>query len=86
MTYYKQIKFIIDQYELKTLNAPLTIYFPTFLTTLELTTMLISNHRSLSILKKALAMRLTLELNKHKQHQIIKFSQNRCEDFSTDTS
>src|SRR5207247_11177671 len=48
--------------------------------------MLIINRRSLTILKKALAMRLTLELNKYKQHQIIKFSQNRCEDFLNDTS
>src|SRR6266496_619717 len=83
---YRRLISIISHYDLSNLDIPLTVYFPSSLSASDLTEKLIINRRSLINLKKALATRLVLELNKHKQQQIIKFSQNRCEDFSNDTS
>jgi len=83
---YRRLVSIIKHYDLSKLVTPLTVYFPPSLSTSDLTEKLNQNRRSITILKKALAARLALELNKYKQQQIIKFSQNRCDDFSGDTS
>src|SRR5437762_3066309 len=83
---YRRLVSIINHYDLLKLDTPLTVYFPSSLSTSDLTEKLKKNRRSITVLKKTLAARLALDLNKYKQQQIIKFSQNRCDDFSGDTS
>src|SRR2546429_4226518 len=59
---YRRLMSIINHYDLSKLDTPLTVYFPSSLSTSDLTEKLFKNRCSITILKKALAARLALEL------------------------